>query len=73
MILYSSIAHGRYFKGNMQVYFAVVHTLGELPSESEMELIDFFDTLPNELTYPMLRDYFPLALEKKQRSINTMV
>ena len=60
---------GRYFKGNGQVYFAFVHTLSELPLDSEMELIDFFDSFPNELTYPMLRDYFPIALEKKQRIV----
>ena len=59
---------GRYFKGNGQVYFAVVHTLGELPSGSEMELIDFFDLLPDKLTYPMLWDYFPIALERTMRS-----
>lgn len=58
---------GRYFKGNVQVYFAVVHTLGELPSDSEMELIDFFDSFPDELRFPMSRDFFPIALEKKQR------
>ena len=58
---------GRYFKGNSQVYFAIVHTLGELPSDSEMELIDFFDSLPDELTYPMLRVVFSIALEKKRR------
>lgn len=58
---------GRYFKGNGQVYFAIVHTLGELPPGSEMELIDFFDSFPDVLTYPMSRDYFPIALKMKQR------
>ena len=56
----------RYFKGNVQVYFAIVHTMGELPSGSEMELIDFFDSFPDELKFPMSRDFFPIALEKKQ-------
>ena len=60
---------GRYFKGNVQVYFAIVHTLGELPSHSEMELIDFFDLFPDELKFPMSRDFFPIALEKKQRIV----
>ena len=60
---------GRYFKGNVQVYFAIVHTLGELPSDSEMELIDSFDSFPDELTFPMSRDFFPIALEKKQRIV----
>ncbi len=58
--------NGRYFKGNVQVYFAIVHTLGELPCESEMESMDFFDTLPDDLTYPMLRDYFPMALKRSR-------
>lgn len=60
---------GRYFKGNVQVYFAIVHTLGELPSGSEMEFIDFFDSFPDELKFPMSRDFFPMALEKKQRIV----
>ena len=59
----------RYFKGYGQVYFAVVHTLGDLPPDSEMELVDFFETIPEDLTYPMLRDYLPIALEKKQRMV----
>ncbi len=59
---------GRHFDGNGQVYFAIVHTLGELPPGSEMELIDFFDSLPDALTYPMLRKFFPMALEKKQQN-----
>jgi len=59
----------RYFKGNVQVYFAIVHTLGELPSDSEMELIDFFNSFPDELKFPMSCDFFPIALEKKQRIV----
>lgn len=58
---------GRYFKGTVQVYFAVVHTLGALPSDSEMELVDFFDSFPSNLTFLLSRDFFPMALEKKQR------
>ena len=57
----------RYFKGNGQVYFAIVHTLDQLPPGSEIKLIDFFDSFPDKLTYPMLRDYFPMALEKKNQ------
>lgn len=60
---------GRYFKGSAQVYFAAIHTLGELPSDSEMERIDFFDSFPDNLTYPMVRNYFPIALERKQRTV----
>lgn len=58
---------GKYFQGNVQVYFAIVHTLGELPSDSEMELIDLCDSFPDELRFPMSRGFFPIALEKKQR------
>lgn len=60
---------GRYFKGNVQVYFAVVYTLGQLPSGSEMERIDFFASFPDKLKFPMSRDFFPLALEKKKQIV----
>lgn len=59
--------NGRYFKGNVQVFFAVVHTLGALPPGSEMECIQLFDAFPDKLEYTMSLDYFPLALEKKQK------
>ncbi len=58
--------NGINYKGNGQVYFAVVHTLGELPPYSEMGEIGLFDSLPDDLTYPILRDYFAIALEKQQ-------
>lgn len=58
---------GRYFKGNVQVYFATIHTLGELPPDSEMERIEFFDLFPENLTFPMSREFFPMALERKRR------
>jgi 8-oxo-dGTP diphosphatase len=58
---------GRHFKGNVQVYFAVVHELGELPTDSEMKAIHFFDFFPDELRFPNSREFFPMALEKKQR------
>lgn len=48
---------------NGVVYFARVHTLGELP-ESEMERIDFFDSLPESLTYPDITPkLFPYAID----------
>ena len=59
---------GYHYHGNGQVYFAVVHTLGELPPSSEMKQIGLFDSLPDALTYPILRDYFELAVQKKQSS-----
>ena len=57
---------GYSYKGNGQVYFAMVHTLGEIPSDSEMRKIGLFDSLPDELTYPILRDCFEIAVQKKQ-------
>ena len=60
---------GSYFKGDVQGYFAAVHALDALPSGSEMALIDFFDSFPEALRFPMSRDFFPLALEKKQRAL----
>jgi hypothetical protein len=33
---------------------ADVETLSELPAESEMERVAFFDELPDELTYPKI-------------------
>lgn len=54
------------FEETGAVYFAIVHTLNELPSYSEMGKIGFFDTLPDKLTYPILRDYFPIAVKKQQ-------
>jgi 8-oxo-dGTP diphosphatase len=37
---------------NGQVFLAHVNTLGEIPKDSEMECIDFFDEFPRNLTYP---------------------
>lgn len=57
---------GRYFEGNVQVYFAVVHTLGALPPGSEMERIESFDVFSDNLKFPLSREFFSMALEKKQ-------
>jgi len=37
---------------NGQVFLANVNALGEIPKNSEMECIDFFDKFPPDLTYP---------------------
>ena len=37
---------------NGQVFLADVKELGEIPPDSEMERIDFFDEFPQNLTYP---------------------
>jgi len=58
--------NGKHIVGNGQVYFAIVHTLGELPLYSEMEKIELFDSLPDELTYPIIRDFFPIAVQRKE-------
>ncbi len=39
--------------------------MSELPSDSEMELIKLFDSFPDELRFPMSRNFFSMALEKK--------
>lgn len=53
---------------NGVVYFAMVHTLGELP-ESEMERISFFDELPENLTYPDITPkLFPYALNASKQT-----
>ena len=57
---------GYHYNGNGQVYFAIVHALEEIPSNSEMGKIGLFDSLPDELTYPILRDCFEIAVQKKQ-------
>ena len=61
--------NGKHYRGNVQVYFAVVHALDELPAYTEMEKIELFDNFPSELTYPMLRGYFPMALEKRNQAL----
>lgn len=49
-----------------QLFFAAVYTLGEIPENSEMEKIDFFDTLPCDLTYPWFEEEpFKMAQAKK--------
>ena len=58
--------NGVRYRGNGQVYFAVVHTLGEIPPDSEMGKVGLFDSLPEELTYPILRDCFDIAVQKKR-------
>ena len=63
----SGYFNGRDISGNSQVFFAVVRTLADLPEDSEMERICLLDSLPDELTYPIISDFFPLALEKKQQ------
>lgn len=60
--------NGYPYKGNGQVYFAIIHKFGEIPEYSEMGKTGLFDTLPEELTYPILREYFPVA-EAKRKSL----
>jgi 8-oxo-dGTP diphosphatase len=61
--------NGIHYKGNGQVYLAIVRTLGDLPQDSEMGKIEFFDSLPNELTYPILRDFFHMGIEKLEMMV----
>jgi 8-oxo-dGTP diphosphatase len=56
--------------GNGQVYFAIVHSLGDLPPESEMERVILFDTLPTNLTYiDAYNEIFPIADKKRNEYI----
>lgn len=49
---------------NGQVFLADVKTIGKLP-EYEMETVDYFDTFPENLTYPdITKELFPYVLEK---------
>ena len=52
--------NGYRYNGNGQVYFVVVHTLEEMPSNSEMGRIGLLDSLPDELTDSNI--FFLLAL-----------
>ena len=61
--------NGAEINGNGQMYFANVYSLGQLPPDSEMEMIDFFEELPSNLTYPEHTDsVFPLAIEESKKS-----
>ena len=50
---------------NSQVYFAKIHSFGEIPDGSEMEKICLVDEIPNEQTYPnYMKEIFPIALKR---------
>ena len=38
---------------------------GDFPDYSEMGKSGLFDSLPDNLTYPIIREFFPIALEKR--------
>lgn len=58
--------NGFHYKGNGQVYFATIYSFGTIPPYSEMGEICLFDTPPDNLTYPILKEYFPMAEKKIQ-------
>lgn len=63
------VLNGFHYKGHGQVYFAVIERMGPIPEGSEMGEVGLFDCLPQDLTYPLLREYFPIAqthLRQKQ-------
>jgi 8-oxo-dGTP diphosphatase len=61
--LYAEL-EGKVLTGNGQVYFAKVHSLTDIPDESEMEKICLFDEPPKDLTYPAYyTEVFPLVLK----------
>ena len=65
--------NGFHYKGNGQVYFATIYSFGEIPPYSEMGEIGFFDTLPDNLTYPILKRYFSIAEKKLQAKQETIL
>lgn len=65
-----AVQNGWHFKGNGQVYFAVVRVLGALPDGSEMKKTGLFDSLPDRLTYPLLRDCFSVAEQKLREKMS---
>ena len=61
--------NGVRIQGNSQVFLARVHSLGEIPQQSEMEEIRLFDTLPDSLTYlELTNEILPIVLKKLQRT-----
>lgn len=50
------------------VFLAVVHSLGNLP-ESEMKEVKAFQTLPSELTYPLVS---PLLYAEAEKLLNLL-
>ncbi|MCL2409035.1 MAG: NUDIX domain-containing protein [Oscillospiraceae bacterium] len=51
--------------GNSQVFIAKVHSLGEMPHQSEMEKICLLDSLPDNLTYlELISEILPIVIEK---------
>lgn len=63
----SGLLRGKHITAHGQVYFAVIHELGEIPEYSEMEQICLFDDIPhNQTTYPdYMKEIFPIAVKKK--------
>ena len=61
----SGYFNGKKIDGNSQVFFAKVHTLGEIPQHSEMEKVCLFDTLPDNLTYlEVANEVLPIIQER---------
>ena len=57
-------------QGNSQVYIAKVHSLGEIPQQSEMEQVCLFDSLPDNLTYlEVTNELLPIVLEKLRGAV----
>ena len=49
------------------LYLARIEELGELPPESEIGKVGFFDRMPDELTYPSVTPVFMEEAEKFRR------
>lgn len=54
------------FRDYGMLYYAEIQELGTIPEESEIRQIDFFDDLPQSLTYPHIQPYlFRYVSERK--------
>jgi len=66
----SGLYKGEHITAHGQAYYAVIHELGDIPGDSEMEEICFFDEISDDVTtYPdYMKEIFPIAVKKRKRS-----
>ena len=63
----SGLYKGENITAHGQVYYAVIHEIGNIPIDNEMEEIRLFDDIPEDMTtYPdYMKEIFPIAVKKK--------
>ena len=64
----SGLYKGEHITAHGQVYYAVIHEIGDIPVYSEMEEIQLLDDISDELTtYPdYMKEIFPIAVKKRK-------